>query len=247
MKKNLRIYSKENLKNGKLTLNKKQSHYLKNVMRLELEDKISIFNEKDGEWFASIISIRKNECSILIEDFIKASDIFYDVWLLFAPIKQARLDYLSQKTCEMGVKKLFPIFTEYTQVKKINIDRIRSNLIEAAEQCDFNNIPEVSEAINFNYILDNWDKFFKDRKVIFCDETSKSDVFEILNDQKNKVNSKWAIIVGPEGGFSDFERNNIENKNNSMSISLGPRVIRSDTAVVAILAIFQMIIGDWKK
>ena len=147
----------------------------------------------------------------------------------------------------MGVKKLFPIFTEYTQVKKINIDRIRSNLIEAAEQCDFNNIPEVSEAMNFNYILDNWDKFFEDRKVIFCDETSKSDVLEILNDQKNKVNSKWAIIVGPEGGFSDFERNNIENKNNCMSISLGPRVIRSDTAVVAILAIFQMIIGDWKK
>ena len=95
--------------------------------------------------------------------------------------------------------------------------------------------------------MDNWDKFFEDRKVIFCDETSKSDVLETLNDQKNKVNSKWAIIVGPEGGFSDFERNNIENKNNSMSISLGPRVIRSDTAVVAILAIFQMIIGDWKK
>ena len=111
MKKSLRIYSTENLKKGKLTLNKKQSHYLKNVMRLELKDKISIFNEKDGEWVASIISTRKNECSIFIEDFIKASDIFYDVWLLFAPIKQARLDYLSQKTCEMGVKKLFPIFT----------------------------------------------------------------------------------------------------------------------------------------
>ena len=105
MKKNLRIYSKENLKNGKLTLNKKQSHYLKNVMSLKLSDKISIFNEKDGEWVASITSIKKNECSILIEDFLKDSDIFYDVWLLFAPIKQARLDYLALKSCEMGVKK----------------------------------------------------------------------------------------------------------------------------------------------
>ena len=141
MKKNLRIYSKENLQKGNLTLSKKQSHYLKNVMRLKLNDKISIFNEKDGEWDASIISIRKNECSILIEKFVKTPDNFYDVWLLFAPIKQARLDYLSQKSCEMGVKKLFPIFTEHTQVKKINIYRINSNLIEAAEQCNFNNIP----------------------------------------------------------------------------------------------------------
>ena len=133
------------------------------------------------------------------------------------------------------------------EIKKINIDRINSNLIEAAEQCNFNNIPEVSEVFNFNYILDNWEKFFEDRKVIFCDENSRLDVFEILNNQKNKVNNKWAIIVGPEGGFSDFERSSIDNKNNTMSISLGPRIIRSDTAVVAILAIFQMIIGDWKK
>ena len=101
MKKNLRIYSKESLQKGNLTLSKKQSHYLKNVMRLKLNDKISIFNEKDGEWDASIISIRKNECSILIEKFVKTPDNFYDVWLLFAPIKQARLDYLSQKSCEM--------------------------------------------------------------------------------------------------------------------------------------------------
>jgi 16S rRNA (uracil1498-N3)-methyltransferase len=147
----------------------------------------------------------------------------------------------------MGVKKLFPIFTEHTQVKKINIDRINSNLIEAAEQCNFNNIPEVSSAVNFNHILDNWEKFFEDRKVIFCDERSKSEALEVLKDKKNKYNNKWAIIVGPEGGFSDFERNSIDNKNNSLSISLGPRVMRSDTAVVAILAIFQMIIGDWKE
>ena len=247
MKKNLRLYIKEKIEKGPLILNKKHSHYLKNVMRLKLNDKISLFNEVDGEWLATIASIKKNECSILVEDFIKNSDIFYDVWLLFAPVKQARLDYLAQKTCEMGVKELFPIFTEYTQAKKINIDRIRSNLIEAAEQCNFNNIPEVSSAVNFNHILDNWEKFFEDRKVIFCDERSKSEALEVLKDKKSKYNNKWAIIVGPEGGFSDFERNSIDNKNNSLSISLGPRVMRSDTAVVAILAIFQMIIGDWKK
>ena len=247
MKKNLRLYIKEKIEKGPLILNKKHSHYLKNVMRLKLNDKVSLFNEVDGEWLATIVSIKKNECSILVEDFIKNSDIFYDVWLLFAPVKQARLDYLAQKTCEMGVKELFPIFTEYTQAKKINIDRIRSNLIEAAEQCNFNNIPEVSSAVNFNHILDNWEKFFEDRKVIFCDERSKSEALEVLKDKKSKYNNKWAIIVGPEGGFSDFERNSIDNKNNSLSISLGPRVMRSDTAVVAILAIFQMIIGDWKK
>ena len=247
MKKNLRLYVKEKIGKGPLILNKKHSHYLKNVMRLKLNDKISLFNEVDGEWLATIASIKKNECSILVEDFIKDSDIFYDVWLLFAPVKQARLDYLAQKTCEMGVKELFPIFTEYTQAKKINIDRIRSNLIEAAEQCNFNNIPSVNEVNNFNYILDNWDKFFKERNVIFCDEKSNLNPMEVFYSNKKKKIDKWAIIIGPEGGFSDNERNIINKKNNSMSISLGPRIMRSDTAVVAILAIFQMIIGDWKS
>ena len=186
MKKNLRLYVKEKIGKGPLILNKKHSHYLKNVMRLKLNDKISLFNEVDGEWLATIASIKKNECSILVEDFIKNSDIFYDVWLLFAPVKQARLDYLAQKTCEMGVKELFPIFTEYTQAKKINIDRIRSNLIEAAEQCNFNNIPSVNEVNNFNYILDNWDKFFKERNVIFCDEKSNLNPMEVFSSNKRK-------------------------------------------------------------
>jgi len=247
MKNNLRIYLKERLKSGPLSLNKKQSHYLKNVMRLSINDKISVFNEVDGEWIASVNGLKKNECSILIESFIKKSDEFYDVWLLFAPIKQVRLDYLSQKSCEMGVKKLFPIFTEYTQAKRINAEKINLNLIEAAEQCNFNSIPTLNKAENFNYILDNWDTFFEGRSVIFCDEKSKLDPLSTLTNVKHQKNDKWAILVGPEGGFSDAERCAINKKNNSISISLGPRIMRSDTAVVAILAIFHMTIGDWKN
>ena len=216
-------------------------------MRLSINDKISVFNEVDGEWIASVNGLKKNECSILIESFIKKSDEFYDVWLLFAPIKQVRLDYLSQKSCEMGVKKLFPIFTEYTQAKRINAEKINLNLIEAAEQCNFNSIPTLNKAENFNYILDNWDTFFEGRSVIFCDEKSKLDPLSTLTNVKQQKNDKWAILVGPEGGFSDVERRAINKKNNSISISLGPRIMRSDTAVVAILAIFHMTIGDWKN
>ncbi len=247
MKEYTRIYVDDKLQKSKITLNRKQSHYLKNVMRVSLNDRICIFNEADGEWTGVICLLKKNCCEILIDSFSRSSDSFYDVWLLFAPVKQARLDYLAQKSCEMGVKKLWPIFTEYTQVKNININRIKSNLIEAAEQCGLTSIPSIADSKKFDHILSGWDNIFDDRRVIFCDERSSTEVFEALNTEENKEQKKWAIIIGPEGGFSDSERSIIKEKNNSIGISLGPRVLRSDTAVVAALAAFQMIIGDWNN
>ena len=246
MKKNLRIYTDQKLQKGFFTLDKKKSHYLKNVMRMDIGDYINIFNENDGEWIAKIDSFKKNQSIVSVEEFYRSSSNFYDICLLFAPIKQARLDYMAQKTCEMGVKTLLPIFTDYTQSKKINSDRFRSNLIEAAEQCDFNCIPELMEPENFDNILINWDSFFKDRNVIFCDENSTSNAFSLLKNHNNKE-KKWSIIVGPEGGFSEKERKLINQKDNSFNLSLGPRILRSDTAAIAVLSIFQMLIGDWNN
>ena len=146
----------------------------------------------------------------------------------------------------MGVKTLWPIYTEYTQSKKFNSKRFKANLIEAAEQCDFNNIPEIREPENFKNILTNWDNLLGDNQVIFCDEKSTLNAFDLLQNQKYE-GKKWSIIIGPEGGFSENERNLINKKNNSLNISLGPRILRSDTAAVAVLSIFQLIIGDWNN
>ena len=134
----------------------------------------------------------------------------------------------------------------YLTSKKFNSKRFRANLIEAAEQCDFNNIPEIREPENFKNILTNWDNLLGDSQVIFCDEKSTLNAFDLLQNQKYE-GKKWSIIIGPEGGFSETERNLINKKNNSLNISLGPRILRSDTAAVAVLSIFQLIIGDWNN
>ena len=246
MRKNIRIYVDQKIEEGIILLNKKTSHYLKNVMRLSERDNVNIFNEIDGEWLVEINSFKKSETEVLVKKFIKPSCEFFDVSLLFAPIKQARLDYFAQKTCEMGVKTLWPIYTEYTQSKKFNSKRFKANLIEAAEQCDFNNIPEIKEPENLENILTNWDNLLGDNQVIFCDEKSTLNAFDLLQNQKYE-GKKWSIIIGPEGGFSENERNLINKKNNSLNISLGPRILRSDTAAVAVLSIFQLIIGDWNN
>ena len=241
MRKNIRIYVDQKIEEGIILLNKKTSHYLKNVMRLSERDNINIFNEIDGEWLVEINSFKKIETEVLIKKFIKPSCEFFDVSLLFAPIKQARLDYFAQKTCEMGVKTLWPIYTEYTQSKKFNSKRFKANLIEAAEQCDFNNIPEIREPENFKNILTNWDNLLGDNQVIFCDEKSTINAFDLLQNQKYQE-KKWSIIIGPEGGFSEQEKNQLMNEENVLRVTLGKRILRSDTAAISSLFCIQSLV-----
>jgi len=165
---------------------------------------------------------------------------------LFAPVKKLRTDYISQKITELGAQLIWPIITERTQFKSIKSSKILSNAIEAAEQCGLTSIPKVKKSKDLNYLLDNWKTIAEDRLLIFCDENISGNPKTLLKSakKKNKKN-KWAILIGPEGGFSQNERNKIIKLKDSINISLGPRILRSDTAIVSALTIFHSILGDW--
>ncbi|MEC7831221.1 MAG: 16S rRNA (uracil(1498)-N(3))-methyltransferase [Pseudomonadota bacterium] len=243
---NIRIYIDKEITEGFVTLDKDQSHYIKNVMRLKAGDMFNIFNENDGEWRVRLEEIKKNESVVNAEECLGIKPEPADVWVLFAPVKKLRTDYISQKITELGAQLIWPIITERTQFKKIKSSKILSNAIEAAEQCGMTFIPKVNKSKNLDYILDNWKNIADDRFLIFCDEDFSGDPVKLLKGakKKNKEN-KWAILIGPEGGFSETERNKIMKLEKSFNISLGPRILRSDTAIVSALTIFHSTLGDW--
>ena len=228
-------------KNLILYIKKKQHHFLKNVLRLKINDEINIFNGISGEWQTKINSINRDSTVITvikkIYDFKKSSDI----WLICAPIKQNRMSIAIQKATELGVAKIIPCLTEYTNVRKINIKNLKTNSIEAAEQCERLDIPDIEAITDIKNLLSNWPN---DRKLIFCDEKvqNKKLIIETLLSLKNN-NNKFGILIGPEGGFSDAETSMIAKNKNVISISLGERVLRSDTAITVTLYCLQELVA----
>ena len=244
----IRVYINKKIKKGFLDLDNPQTHYLNNVMRLKTGDSLNIFNENDGEWEANVSSVKKNSFTIKIQNYIGIQPKPADIWVLFAPVKSLRVDFISQKITELGASLIWPILTERTQVRKIKSSKIISNAIEAAEQCGSTHIPIVNEAETLDYIIENWSCLSKDRILIFCDENSTIKFSEALDKLKeSNKNDKWAILVGPEGGFSNSERDKILNLENSVSLTLGKRILRSDTAIVSALSVFHSLLGDWKE
>ena len=240
---NIRIYINKEITKGFVVLDKAQSHYIKNVMRVKVGDMFNIFNENDGEWRVKLKEIKKNKLIVNVEEYIGIKPEPADVWVLFAPVKKLRTDYISQKITELGAQLIWPIITERTQFKSIKSSKILSNAIEAAEQCGLTSIPKVKKSKDLNYLLDNWKTIAEDRLLIFCDENISGNPKTLLKSAKKK--NKWAILIGPEGGFSQNERNKIIKLKDSINISLGPRILRSDTAIVSALTIFHSILGDW--
>ena len=240
---NIRIYINKEITKGFVVLDKSQSHYIKNVMRVKVGDMFNIFNENDGEWRVKLKEIKKNKLIVNVEEYIGIKPEPADVWVLFAPVKKLRTDYISQKITELGAQLIWPIITERTQFKSIKSSKILSNAIEAAEQCGLTSIPKVKKSKDLNYLLDNWKTIAEDRLLIFCDENISGNPKTLLKSAKKK--NKWAILIGPEGGFSQNERNKIIKLKDSINISLGPRILRSDTAIVSALTIFHSILGDW--
>ena len=223
-----------------VTLERDQSNYLGNVLRLKAGDSILVFNGRDGEWLASI-SGRKRLDSLEIESSTRPQDRLPDLAYVFAPLKHARLDYMVQKAVEMGVSSLQPVLTRFTQVTRVNGERMRANAIEAAEQCGILGIAEVAEPVAF-------DRFLSHRKperlLVFCDEAA--DVADPLNVlQGNKATGGIDVLIGPEGGFAEEERAALLHQPNTLRLSLGPRILRADTAGVAALALVQAALGDW--
>jgi 16S rRNA (uracil1498-N3)-methyltransferase len=225
---------------AEITLSHSQSHYVTAVMRLKAGDPVRVFNERDGEWLAHLMSARKG-AGIRIERRVADVRPPPDIDYVFAPLKQLRLDYAVQKATELGVRRFRPAITERTIVRRVNIDRLRANAIEAAEQCNLVYLPEIAEPQSLEAMLGAWDSA---RAAIYCDEAAPvADPVAALR----TVGLPAAVFIGPEGGFTREEREMLRSLPFVTAISLGPRIMRADTAGVAALSLVQAVAGDWRS
>lgn len=221
----------------------KQAHYVRNVLRLEAGAELWLFNGRDGEWRATLEVVSKKLVVARAVEQLRQQDTPSDIWLLVAPVKKQRLDYLAQKATEMGAGKLVPIITKRTQGGRVNLEKLVANTIEAAEQCNIMSLPEVADPIRLDVLLADWANQGAARHIVFCDEAADSGTgASELAALKGK---KLALLIGPEGGFDEGERADLLARADSLPISLGPRILRTDTAVVAALALLQSQLGDW--
>jgi 16S rRNA (uracil1498-N3)-methyltransferase len=239
-----RIYLDTRLAGGEeVSLDRAQANYLQNVLRLKRGDEVLLFNGRDGEWRASLAGSGKKALTAAVGERLRAQPQAGDLHFLFAPLKHARLDYLVQKAVEMGASRLQPVITRHTQVARINLDRMRANVIEAVQQCGILNVPEVAEPVTFNKVVGQIEA---ERLLIFCDEDAevKDPVAALAAAQAHRP---VAVLVGPEGGFAEDERAELLERPNVVRIALGPRILRADTAAVAALALVQAVLGDWRN
>ena len=238
-----RLFVESQLRSGEaIACTKDQAHYLLNVLRVQDGDALLVFNGCDGEWRVDVDVTGKRACRLKLLEQVRPQDTGPDIHLLFAPLKRARLDYMAQKAAELGAAKLLPVLTHHTVPDRVNTDRMRANVIEAAEQCGILYLPEISEPVRLNKVLDTWDSA---RRLIFCDEGA-----EITNPVASlstlNKGAPVAVLIGPEGGFSREERAHLKSLAFVHVLSLGPRVMRADTAATAALALLNATLGDWR-
>ena len=226
-------------------LDPKQANYLVNVLRLRDGGKVLVFNGADGEWRASLLSAGRRHWRLEIGEQTRPQPPAPDLHYLFAPLKQARQDYMIEKAVEMGAGRLRPVLTRHGQVTRVNRDRLQAHAIEAAEQCGILSIPPIDEPVQLAALLHGWREGEGDRHIIFCDEAAvQLDPIALL---AALPRVPLAVLVGPEGGFTDEERASLHAAPFVTAISLGPRILRADTAAVAALALVQSVAGDWRN
>ena len=219
-----------------------QAHYLTHVLRLGPDDPVLLFNGRDGEWRGHLAVAGKRALTVRLEAQTRPQTVTNDLHYLFAPLKRARLDYMVQKAVEMGVGRLVPVMTRHTQAERVNVERMRANAIEAAEQCGVLRLPEIAEPAPLARALAAIEPT---RLLVFCDEDAPvADPMAALAAASGA--SSLAVLVGPEGGFSEDERGALLARSPSVRLALGPRILRADTAAVAALALVQAVLGDWR-
>ena len=225
-----------------IALERNQSNYLGNVLRLAAGDTILVFNGRDGEWQAAI-SGRKRPDLLEVTAQTRPQDRLPDLTYAFAPLKHARLDYMVQKAVEMGASALQPVLTRHTQVSRVNVERMRANVIEAAEQCSILSLAAVAEPVALDRFLE---KRETSRLLVFCDEAA--DIGNPIEALQQGLTAAEGIdvLIGPEGGFAEEERALLLRQPRTLRLSLGPRILRADTAGVAALALVQAALGDWQ-
>jgi len=234
------------LPGARVDLDRGQANYLCNVLRLPEGAKILIFNGSDGEWRARLEASSRKVVALVAEEIVRPQESSTDLHYLFAPLKHARLDYMVQKAVEMGASLLRPVLTRRTQTERINLERMRANAIEAAEQCGILVIPEIAPALKLEALLRAFDK---DRLLIFCDEDApvRSPSKALAGLTATQKEQPLAVLIGPEGGFDPAEREALLALPHVLRLSLGPRILRADTAAVAALALVQSALGDWRS
>jgi 16S rRNA (uracil1498-N3)-methyltransferase len=236
--------------NGQITATPEQANYLLNVLRLEANARLLVFNGRDGEWRATISVPRKRVCVLQIGEQARPQPLppldGPDLHYLFAPLKRARLDYMVEKAAEMGVSVLQPVLTQHTQAERVKVERMRANVIEAAEQCGILRVPLVHDPVKLEKTLLGWDA---GRRLVFCDEDAEAanpiDALTPLR-RSDGTTPPLAVLIGPEGGFSSAERTTLLGLPFVVRLALGPRILRADTAAVAALSVVNAVLGDWR-
>ena len=219
-------------------LTREQAHYLFSVMRMATGGEILLFNGHDGEWRAEITEAGKKTGTAVCDTQTQAQAMPPDLWLLFAPIKKARTDFIVEKAVELGVRRILPVQTQFTNSERIRQDRLQAHALEAAEQCGALFVPEVAELVRLDRLLADWPD---ERGLLFCDEAEAGSRAGVLAGAP----APSAVLIGPEGGFSDAERTRLGGMSQTRVIALGPRILRADTAAVAALTLWQSQSGDW--
>lgn len=229
---------------GGIALDRDQSNYLGNVLRLAAGDTVLVFNGRDGEWQANLAGRKRPDRAEIVSQ-IREQDRLPDLHYIFAPLKHARLDYMVQKAVEMGASALRPVTTRFTQASRVNVERMRANVIEAAEQCGILNLAEVRDPEPLERYLGTRDGA---RVLVFCDEDAPTgDPVAALTHARADATGGTDVLIGPEGGFAEDERTLLMKQPRIVRLSLGPRILRADTAAVAALAVVQTALGDWSK
>lgn len=235
----IRLYVEHPLGEGQsVPLTREQAHYLFGVMRKGAGDAILLFNGQDGEWRATVAEAGKRGGLLKTEEQTKPQQDPPDLWLLFAPIKKARTDFIVEKAAEMGAARICPVQTDFTNAERIRRDRLQAHAVEAAEQCGGTFVPPVDALQKLDRLLDDWPP---ERQLMFCDEALAGPSSALAG----SLGRSWAILIGPEGGFSETERARLAALPFAHAVSLGPRILRADTAAVAALTVWQQALGDW--
>lgn len=236
----VRLYLDQPLGVGQtVSLMRDQAHYLFSVMRMRDGDALEVFDGRSGAYDARIAKAEKKGGTLTIGERTQPLQRPPDLWLLFAPIKKARTDFIVEKAAEMGAARIVPVQTDHTNADRIRRDRLQAHAVEAAEQCGGTYVPEVTDLCRLSDVLASWPD---ERQLMFCDETRAGAVGALPD-----TPGPWAILIGPEGGFSDAERRRLGAMAQAHSVSLGPRILRADTASVAALALWQAHLGDWRE
>lgn len=238
-----RLFVDRTLAPGPIEIDGPAAHYLAGVMRLKPGDPVRLFDDRTGEWLAGVASVAKRTLTLTVTERLAAREAVPDLWLCAAPLKKGRIDWLAEKACELGVARLVPVVTRRTVVERPNVERLRAHLVEAAEQCGRTALTELAEPVKLAVLLRDWPEH---RALFFADET--------LSDGSGGVPAlaamratpgPAAILIGPEGGFDDEERDLIRRVPQAVGITLGPRILRADTAAAAAVSLWMAAAGDW--